>query len=763
MAEAVPGPQPSTDVEVLPAPLGAAAASGLPFETLFMASPLAASVSRVRDGRLLAVNEAWLALTGLRRADAVGRTTVELGHWPSVDERMRYVGRLPDAEAVQYLCLRDGVKHRVRLHTTVLDLAPEPLALVYLTEATREFEAEQARAQSDQALRQANLGLQQQVELHAAIEKLARVGHWTNAEDEQDVLWSLGLYEIAGLAPKDVIQRSAGRAGIHPDDMPAWQAARAAMDGREVEFRWLRPDGQQRWFRTRIAQTMVAGNPQTDFGVVQDITAEREASTRLAEQFKLLQNIATQVPGMMYQSRLQPDGVSVISYVNDVVRTMLELEPADLERDASVLFQRVHPDDRAGVVAALAASSRQLTPLRETYRVCLPRAGMRWHHVEAVPRREADGAIVWHGFSTDVTEARLATQQLERQHRMLEAVRQAQAVFIEAEDKRKAFDGLLQAFLAVTGSSYGFVGEVLYDEDGAPYLRTNAITNIAWDEASRHMYESQRDAGMAFRSLKTLFGHAMATGEMVIANDPLHDPRAGACPRAIRAWTPFWAFRWRSEAVWWPWWAWPTTRWLQPERHRLPAAAAGRGAPARDGLARAQRAPAHPAATGGHQRTADREKLDLQATLDSIGQGLSRVDAQGHMTAYNRQLLEMLDLPEALLQGQPTLDQVLRFQTERGDFGPGFAWVDPLARAHLVQAHMGRYPKNTGARRWMAGRWKCAPARCPMAAWCAPTPTSPATWRRRKPCAKSASAWPGCWRPRAPASGKPTWPSTPSR
>ena len=30
-----------------------------------MASPLAASVSRLRDGRLVAVNDAWLALTGL--------------------------------------------------------------------------------------------------------------------------------------------------------------------------------------------------------------------------------------------------------------------------------------------------------------------------------------------------------------------------------------------------------------------------------------------------------------------------------------------------------------------------------------------------------------------------------------------------------------------------------------------------------------------------------------------------------------------------
>ena len=650
-----------------------------------MASPVAASVSRLSDGRLVAVNDAWLVLTGLRREDVIGRTTVELGHWPSASQRASYIEQLPTADTVQYLSLRDGQLHRVRLHTTVVDAHPEPLALVYLTEATREYEALEAREQTELALREANLQLHQRVELHAAIEKLARVGHWINPLDADNVAWSLGLFEITGLDPRERVSRADGRSGIHPDDMPAWQAARDAMDGREVEFRWQRPDGPQRWFRTRIGQTRVAGSLQTDFGVVQDITAEREASVRLAEQLKLLQNIAAQVPGMMYQARLRPDGKSVISYVNDMVRTMLELEPAELQKDASILFQRVHPDDRAEVTANLAASARHLTSWRQTYRVRLPRAGTRWHHVEAVPRREADGTVVWHGFSTDVTEARLATQKLERQHRMIEAVRVAQSEYIEADDKREAFEGLLQAFLSVTGSAFGFVGEVLYSDDGRPYLRTSAVTNIAWDEASRLMYASQAEAGMAFRNLHTLFGHAMVTGEPVIANQPASDPRAGGLPGGH---PPLEAFMGVPLAV----------------GDRLVAMVGLANQPG--GYSEEDIEFLQPLlgavrqlvmAWRGHmERRRTREQLevtsalltekslDLQATLETIEQGLCRVDAESRVTAYNQRLLELLDLPEALLQGQPTLDQVLRFQTERGDFGPGLAWVDPIAHSHLV-------------------------------------------------------------------------------
>ncbi len=691
MAEAVPVTLPNAAGAMTSMPTHPT----LPFEALFMASPIAASVSRLSDGRLVAVNDAWLSLTGLRREDAIGRTTVEIGHWSSEEERDRYVNELPFAGSLHYLRLRDGVKHRVRLHTTVLESMPEALALVYLTEATREHEAEEARAQSEAALRTANVELQQQVELHAAIEKMAGVGHWTNAENDDEVVWSLGLYEIAGLEPQDRIRRSVGRGGIHPDDKPAWLAARAALDGREVEYRWMRPDGQQRWFRTRIGQTTVAGNPQTDFGVVQDVTAEREATERLAEQFKLLQNIAARVPGMMYQARRLPDGRSVISYVNDAAREMLEVEPRALQSDARILFERVHPDDRAEVIQSLEVSARQLTSWRQTYRVKLPSGTTRWYSVEAVPRVEPDGSVVWHGFTTDVTQARMAEQKLERQHRMLEAVRLAQAVYIEADDKRRAFEGLLAAFLSVTGSTYGFVGEVLYDGHDKPFLRTHAITNIAWDETSRRMHEDQMDAGMAFRNLRTLFGEAMLTGEPVIANDPRHDARAGGVPEGHPSMDAFLGI--------------PLS-----VGDRLVAMVGLANQP--DGYSNEDIEFLQPLlgtvrqlvlAWRGHaERRRTRQDLEatsrllaeksaaLQATLDSISQGLTKVDASGRILIYNQRVLELLDLPEELLRGRPSNEDIVKFQRERGDFGEGMRLVEPEAHDYLSQPGDVESPGN---------------------------------------------------------------------
>ena len=651
----------------------------LPWEAMFNASPLPTSLSRVRDGLMLAVNDAWLATVGLTREQALGRTTVELGHWPSEADRQRYLESVQQGPSYQTLCLTEGHKHRVRLQSTVLEVAPEPLLLVVLSEISREVEAEKA-------LQQVNLELQQQVELHGAIEKLAHVGHWTNARNDQEVIWSRGLYDIAGVAPRPTLQRSEGRGGIHQDDLPAWHAAREARDGRVVEFRWQCPNGEQRWMRTRISQTAVAGNTQTDFGVVQDITAEKEATRALAGQLEFIQNITARVPGVLFLARVRPDGSSSFLYTSQAAVDMLEIAPQELRRDGNLFFSRVHHDDKKALIVSLGQAGRERTFWRGVYRVVLPSRGLRWYSVEALPQPEADGSTLWHGFTNDVTESRLAAEALERQHRMLEAVRKAQLAFIESDDKRQAFEALLAALLVVTHSEYGFVGEVLYDMHDQPYLKTHAITNIAWDEHTRRMHDEQVDTGLEFRNTRTLFGHALLTGETVIANDPRNDPRAGGRPSGHPSMTAFLGVPLAvgdrlvamvglanqpggySEA---------DVEFLQPL-----LGAVRQLVLAWRGHADRQRARAQFEATSA---LLAEKSAALQLTFDSMSQGLTMVDAGGRVRFHNRRFLELLDLPEGLLAGQPEHRDVVAFQRDRGDFGENFSLIDPSLRPYVGQ------------------------------------------------------------------------------
>jgi PAS domain S-box-containing protein len=122
------------------------------------------------------------------------------------------------------------------------------------------------------------------------------------------------------------------------------------------------------------------------------------------------------------------------------------------------------------------------------------------------------------------------TTDLAEANKLLDALSTAQSMFISETDPKILFDGILQSILALTESQYGFMGEVFLDEKDAPYLKTHAISNIAWNEETRKYYETYASEGMEFHNLNSLFGPILTSGQPVISNDPAHDPRRGGLP-----------------------------------------------------------------------------------------------------------------------------------------------------------------------------------------------------------------------------------------
>lgn len=114
---------------------------------------------------------------------------------------------------------------------------------------------------------------------------------------------------------------------------------------------------------------------------------------------------------------------------------------------------------------------------------------------------------------------------------LLGAITRAQSQFVQSRDARVVFDGMLDALLSLTDSEYGFIGEVFHEEDGTPFLKTHAITNIAWNEETQRLYDENVEQGLEFRNMDTLFGNVMVTGEVVIANKPAEDRRSGGVPK----------------------------------------------------------------------------------------------------------------------------------------------------------------------------------------------------------------------------------------
>lgn len=117
-----------------------------------------------------------------------------------------------------------------------------------------------------------------------------------------------------------------------------------------------------------------------------------------------------------------------------------------------------------------------------------------------------------------------------RQEEIQSTVHLIQTHYITADDQNAVFGSMLDNIIKLTDSQFGFIGEVLYDRDGQPYLKSYAISNIAWDVQSRHLYEKSLDEGLTFTNTNTLFGRVLVTGQPHISNDPSTDPNSGGVP-----------------------------------------------------------------------------------------------------------------------------------------------------------------------------------------------------------------------------------------
>ena len=129
----------------------------------------------------------------------------------------------------------------------------------------------------------------------------------------------------------------------------------------------------------------------------------------------------------------------------------------------------------------------------------------------------------------DLTDRNIAQQHIQRSDRLFRAISTASQQYIREGNVDETFAIVLNEVLDITDSEYGFVSEVLYDPSGDPYIRTYALTNIAWNNEMRAIYDAMAP-NLEFRNLKTLFGSMLTTGEVVIANDPSTDPRRGGLP-----------------------------------------------------------------------------------------------------------------------------------------------------------------------------------------------------------------------------------------
>ncbi|MGQ9367329.1 PAS-domain containing protein [Azospirillum sp. ST 5-10] len=82
----------------------------------------------------------------------------------------------------------------------------------------------------------------------------------------------------------------------------------------------------------------------------------------------------------------------------------------------------------------------------------------------------------------------------------------------------------------------------------------------------------------------------------------------------------------------------------------------------------------------------------LEALLEHMDQGVIMYDADGRVVACNRRVRDLLELPDAVFAGGPTMEGILAHQIATGEFGPNLEQLPSLLRPGGRPARVNEHP-----------------------------------------------------------------------
>lgn len=274
----------------------------------------------------------------------------------------------------------------------------------YLVDITRQKEVELKLKESESRL--------------AVATQSAGIGIWDRDVVNNVLKWDERMFDLYGVKPEEFGGAyEAWQRGIHPDDLERASAAVLSAERGEkpydTEFRIVRPDGEIRHIKAYAEVLRDAdGNALHMIGVNYDITDRKLAEEHVQRALGHLKKVADQVPGMIYQYKLRPDGTACFPYSSGKIKDVYRVTPEQVREDASAVLAVFHPDDYDDVVESIQASAHDLTLWNHEYRVQFDDGTVHWLHGRAMPQREEDGSVLWYGFVTDITGRRAMEEQM---------------------------------------------------------------------------------------------------------------------------------------------------------------------------------------------------------------------------------------------------------------------------------------------------------------------------------------------------------------
>ena len=384
-------------------------------EALIKHAPVGVAVI-AEDGTYLVVNPAYCAMYGYAQTEMLGRSFMMV--FPP-DQQAAIMRRhqqfLHDCGEFQGeldVLRRDGQQLRVLSESiAVVGDDGSKSRLVYVLDITARAQLEQAKEESRRMIVSVMDGLSAHIcvlDENATIVKVNQA--WRDFAASQggksDDCCEGGNYlaacERASCLPAPVLPSSEAESFA--------ARLKAVLAGRTegFQFEYPCPSGDQpAWYLARVSRVrgvepprvVVAHDNVTELKLVQEVLRRHEAELR---------DLTDSVPGALFRMQRGPSGRPHFFYFSPGIEALFGLSPARACGDGRSLWRCVLAPARPEGKALLRQALRSGQHWECELQIRSLDGALKWVHVKAHAKVQADGGLLWTGMLTDVSERRHA-------------------------------------------------------------------------------------------------------------------------------------------------------------------------------------------------------------------------------------------------------------------------------------------------------------------------------------------------------------------
>jgi PAS domain S-box-containing protein len=395
------------------------------YSKIFKSCPVWLAITAQKDGRYLEVNNNFLQIIGFKRSEVIGKTSVELGIWPSAADRARIIdlvkkeGRLKNAEVI--FNTKTGDPRNCLCSFEPIEIEGKAYLISAALDITKQKRMENLILESEERFR--------------TLARISPVGIFRTDAKGRCLYVNERWATITGLSPKKIIGKK-WTSFLYPEDKKRvereWKQIVSQGGFLNTEYRFGRQPGSIVWVLGNIVpEKNVKGECVGYVGTITDITPQKRSEEALREAEGRYRDIFENSTEGIYQTT--PEGQ--LLNANKAAGDMLGYKRTEeLIRSFNDIGNQVYFDPQG--------RSEAITRLRQDG--YLKNHEVLWRHKEGFPLwvslstrivRDTKGkALYFEGTCRDITLRKKAQEELKRSE---EKMRFLSNQLIKAQEKER--------------------------------------------------------------------------------------------------------------------------------------------------------------------------------------------------------------------------------------------------------------------------------------------------------------------------------------